>query len=98
MNQEDQTSEPSSQATTRRQFLTCTLLTAAGLSLTRTAFADALGKADGANPIILGQGAHRYEWVPDWLTPPPSIKWGGHTGHRAGRAGAHLHRAHRSPG
>ncbi len=61
--------------TTRRQFLSQTLLTAAGLSIVGRTLADAL-TAPGAAPIILGQGAHRYEWVPDWLTPPDSIQWG----------------------
>jgi len=74
--EEDQAEGVSSRATTRREFLTRSLLAAAGLSLTKAALADVLGKGDGAGRIILGQGAHRYEWVPDWLVPPPSIKWG----------------------
>jgi len=72
----DHTEDTPSQATTRRQFLTRTLLTAASFSLTGAAWADALGRPGNASPVIVGQGAHRYEWVPDWLTPPPSIKWG----------------------
>ncbi len=28
------------------------------------------------NPIVLGSGNHRYQWVPDWLTPPENIHYG----------------------
>lgn len=63
------------QTTTRRQFLTQALLAAAGVSTLGRAWADGQ-TAPGAMPILLGQGAHLYEWVPDWLTPPPSIQWG----------------------
>ena len=62
--------------TTRRQFLTRAMAAAAGLALTGAAFADARTKDGGTGRVILGQGAHRYEWVPDWLTPPPTIQWG----------------------
>ena len=61
--------------TTRRQFLTQVVWTAAGLSVIGPALASRL-IAEGEAPIILGQGAHRYEWVPDWLTPPETLKWG----------------------
>lgn len=27
-------------------------------------------------PLVLGSGSHRYEWVPDWLTPPPGMLFG----------------------
>jgi hypothetical protein len=54
---------------TRRQFLTQAMLTAAGLSMMGAAFGE-------APRLILGQGAHKYEWVPDWLTPPDYIRWG----------------------
>ena len=61
--------------TTRRQFLTQAMRTAAGLSVIGPALASRLIAA-GEEPIVLGQGAHRYEWVPDWLTPPDTLKWG----------------------
>ena len=37
-----------------------------------------MARSIGANQekLILGSGSHRYEWVPDWLTPPSSLKYG----------------------
>lgn len=60
---------------TRRQFLTQAAATAAGLTIIGPTLASQLAGAGDA-PIILGAGAHRYEWVPDWLTPPATLKWG----------------------
>jgi len=37
------------------------------------------GSALASNPdekVILGTGTHKYEWVPDWLMPPPDLLWG----------------------
>lgn len=75
MDKDNQT-EAQPPVTTRRQFLTQALLAAAGLSAMGAAYADHLAAPNLAPPIILGQGAHRYEWVPDWLTPPEDIHWG----------------------
>ena len=61
--------------TTRREFLTQAVLAAAGLTVIGPALANQL-TAPGQSPIILGSGVHRYEWVPDWLTPPNAIQWG----------------------
>ena len=58
---------------TRRQFLTGALITCAGLSLKSRGFADPSG---AALPLFVGRGEHIYEWVPDWLTPPDTLKWG----------------------
>ena len=60
---------------TRRQFLTQAVAAAAGLTVIGPTLANQL-TAPGAAPIIVGQGAHRYEWVPDWLTPPGTLIWG----------------------
>ncbi len=55
--------------TSRRQFLAQSIAASAALRVGRLAW----GRGD---KIILGEGDHRYEWVPDWLTPPSSIKYG----------------------
>jgi hypothetical protein len=60
-----------SDSLTRRQFLTRTGATAAGLALAGQTSARAVGK----RPII-GSGEHTYEVVHDWLTPPDSIRLG----------------------
>ena len=54
---------------TRRELMAKTGIAAATLALGPYAFAQ-----DGK--IILGSGSHKYEWVPDWLTPPDNIKYG----------------------
>jgi hypothetical protein len=54
----------------RRQFLARAGVTVAGMALAGTAYANPDKK------IIVGEGDHKYEWVPDWLTPPDNIKWG----------------------
>ena len=70
---EDRGDEHPGQTPTRRQFLTQAMAAWAGLSLGKRTLADASG---ASLPLFLGRGAHRYEWVPDWLTPPPDIRWG----------------------
>lgn len=37
--------------------------------------------------LVLGEGAHRYEWVPDWLTPPEGLLFGDTHGLAQDRAG-----------
>lgn len=60
-----------SDSLTRRQFLTRTGATAAGLALAGQTSARAVGK----RPII-GSGEHTYEVLHDWLTPPASLRLG----------------------
>ena len=71
----DSADKQASSQFTRRQFLTQAVAAAAGLTVIGPALANQL-TAPGAVPIIVGQGAHRYEWVPDWLTPPDTLIWG----------------------
>lgn len=61
---------------TRRQFLARTVLAAFGASTLGRALAEEAQRTGQAPPLIVGSGAHRYAWVPDWLTPPPHIRWG----------------------
>ncbi|MEO7717128.1 MAG: peptidase [Capsulimonas sp.] len=73
-------SSPSEQQTpaeyTRRQLLARTIVAAFGFSAAGHAFAAEAAQTGQAPQIILGEGSHRYEWVPDWLTPPDNLKWG----------------------
>lgn len=55
--------------TTRRQFLAQAGVTAGALALGGPAWTN-------QQKVVLGSGSHRYEWVPDWLVPPSSIKYG----------------------
>jgi hypothetical protein len=58
-------------ALTRRQLLLRAGYTVAGLALAGTALAD-----EQTPSLVLGEGAHKYECIHDWLVPPASIKWG----------------------
>jgi DNA-binding beta-propeller fold protein YncE len=51
------------------------VLRQAGVALTASTFA-AMVRAQDAPKIILGEGAHRYECIHDWLTPPSMLLWG----------------------
>lgn len=73
---EDSVPSPSSPEWTRRQFLARTLLAACGFTPAGRALAAEAARTGKAPPLIVGQGGHRYEWVPDWLTPPEHIRWG----------------------
>jgi len=64
-------SDPAS-AMTRRQMLMGMGATAAALTLT---YSRTLAAPESPR-LMLGSGEHRYEWVPDWLTPPPHILFG----------------------
>jgi hypothetical protein len=55
----------------RREFFARAGMTVAGMTLAGRGWA-----IDTQGRIIVGSGEHRYEWVPDWLTPPDNIKWG----------------------
>lgn len=65
-----------SATSTRRQFLAQAVLAAFGGSAAGRALAAEAARTGAAPPLIVGSGAHRYQWVPDWLTPPPHIRWG----------------------
>ena len=58
---------------TRRTFLKSTTLAASALALPRILTASI---KSGLNPIILGEGEHRYEVQHDWGTLPPDIAFG----------------------
>jgi hypothetical protein len=62
------------QKISRRRFLCGLTVTAA--SLTSSELAAALGAIPGENPIILGAGRHRYEWVRGWGRLPEGMKYG----------------------
>ena len=55
----------------RRRFIAATGAGAAWLAVPSTL----RGQTPAPRPI-LGTGEHTYECLHDWLTPPPSIKWG----------------------
>lgn len=71
---------------TRRDFLAqsgaalLTLAAATTFPHAAAAASESVEKADPENmptdPIRLGNGAHSYDCVNDWLTPPETIKWG----------------------
>ena len=54
---------------TRREFLVRSATAATTLALGSIVLAD-------DQKIILGSGGHKYEWIPDWLTPPANMKYG----------------------
>ncbi|MBS1715426.1 MAG: hypothetical protein JST30_13940 [Armatimonadetes bacterium] len=54
---------------TRREFLAQSALAATALTVAPLARGQ-------EKKIVLGSGSHRYEWVPDWLVPPSTIKYG----------------------
>lgn len=72
----DSTDNQAALVSTRRQFLAQAVLAAFGGTAMARAMAAEAARTGQAPPLILGSGAHRYEWVPDWLTPPPHIRWG----------------------
>lgn len=51
----------------RREFVATSFAGIAGV---------AFGRGAQEQDIVLGSGAHKYKWVPDWLTPPSHIKYG----------------------
>jgi hypothetical protein len=55
--------------TTRRRFLAQAGAAAGTLALGATGWPR-------QEEMTLGSGSHRFEWVPDWLTPPDDIKYG----------------------
>ena len=60
----------------RRDFITAALTLCAGVSVIPKSLADIYKGSETQMPIIVGDGDHKYEWIPDWLTPPETIKWG----------------------
>jgi len=58
---------------TRRTFLKSSSLAAAAITFPRILTAS---NKSGLDPIILGEGAHRYEVQHDWCTPPNDIAFG----------------------
>ena len=92
---EDQAAEPALRATTRRQFLTRSLLAAAGAVGGGRGVGGRSGQGGrgGADHSGAGRASVR---VGAGLADAAGFRpLGRHAGHRAGRAGAHLHRAHR---
>lgn len=63
-------------APTRRQFLAQSVLAAFGFTSAGRALAGEALRTGQAPRLIVGSGVYRYEWVPDWLTPPEYIRWG----------------------
>lgn len=55
---------------TRRELLARTGAAVAGMALA------GIASADGAPPVLVGSGQHRYRCFHDWLIPPDNIKWG----------------------
>ncbi len=72
----------SPRATSRQQFLR-----ASGGAVLASLAAVRPTLADAAPPIRLGSGAHTYDCIHDWLTPPPNLFWGDTHGVAQDRAG-----------
>lgn len=58
---------------TRRAFVKTSALATAALAAPRILVAS---NKSGLDPIILGEGEHKYEVIHDWGTPPGDIAWG----------------------
>ena len=60
----------------RRDFLTAFGAILAALPLFRTSSKANASVSPANQPIILGAGNHRYEWLPNWAKLPPGMKFG----------------------
>ncbi|BDI30792.1 hypothetical protein CCAX7_28430 [Capsulimonas corticalis] len=53
-----------------------TIVAAFGFSVAGRALAAETVQTGQSPNIVLGEGDHRYQWIPDWLTPPSGLLWG----------------------
>ncbi len=58
-------------AMSRREMIRTTGGVIAGMAIAGSALAN-----NHDEKILLGSGTHKYEWIPDWLTPPADLLWG----------------------
>ncbi len=62
------------QRSPRREFLQQAGATAAAAAIAPTLMG--MTRKSGSSPIVLGSGAHTYEWLPDWGQLPAGVQYG----------------------